>query len=265
MSGGRVIPQGYYNLNPGNVWVQPATTQGDGGDNLNNGGTMYIVGPNGCCALTLWTITNTKLLNSGQAPSFPNGKVIGTQRLLDPPGSSTMRNGRLSAVSGYDISMTAYINGKLYMMGTRGTDINGKRWAAPAWYILNADSGTVYKQGYIYKEGFDMHTGAVTANAQGNMAFVSIVTGPRSPGVASLRGSIDPNTGNVANLVYHVGNPANFPFNTNNDGNFRVGDYSAINYSDDGFVYGSTENSYSPGAGGIFDWGSSVWGRMTIA
>jgi hypothetical protein len=71
-------------------WSKGDPEQGAGGDNTNNGGTMYIVGPNGCCSLTLWTITNTQLLNNGQAPNFPAGRVIGVQQLNDPPQQSTM-------------------------------------------------------------------------------------------------------------------------------------------------------------------------------
>eukprot|EP00884_Botryococcus_braunii_P016127 jgi/Botrbrau1/3198/Bobra.37_2s0028.1 len=85
LNGGNVVPQQYYNLNPGTWWMQPATTQGTGGDNTNNGGTMYLVSTYGCCALSLYTITNTQLLSSNRGPSIPTAKIIGTQSLQSPP------------------------------------------------------------------------------------------------------------------------------------------------------------------------------------
>jgi hypothetical protein len=48
---------------------------------------------------------------------------------------------------------------------------------------------------FIVREGWDMYNPALTANEQGNMAFVCDVSGPNNVGIASLRGSIDGATG----------------------------------------------------------------------
>jgi hypothetical protein len=69
--------------------------------------------------------------------------------------------------------------------------------------------------------------------------------------------------GDVTNLVYHVGNPGVLPSETTDPVSFRVGDYSTIQYSDDGFVYGSTQNSYL-GTGGSFDWGTPILSRCVL-
>jgi hypothetical protein len=70
--------------------------------------------------------------------------------------------------------------------------------------------------------------------------------------------------GDVTNLVYHVGNPKVLPSEiANPNEQFRVGDYSAIHYSDDGFVYGSTENSYL-GTDGSGNWGTPIVSRCVL-
>eukprot|EP00884_Botryococcus_braunii_P012347 jgi/Botrbrau1/21112/Bobra.0061s0007.1 len=272
LNGGTVVPQQYFYLGPANLggnltlFLMPAITQGAGQDNTNNGGTMYFVGTYGCCTIELFTITNTQLLSSNGRPTIPPGRFIYTQNVADGPTTVAIRNGLSATIFGTYIQMVAYINGKLYMMRSGGKTINGRNWSGLAWFVINPNQLTVEKQGFISVLGWDFYNPALTADEQGNMAFVCQASGPADSGITSARGSIDGTTGKISNLMFFTGNPGTFPIDPGTTISWRAGDYSSIIYSDDGFFYGSTETSFANPSNsrfpGSWKWGTTIWGRM---
>lgn len=140
----------------------------------NDGGTEYLVSsyPQGACTLTLWTLTNgTKLSNTSVDTQCysppPPARQKGSQALLNPDDSS--------------LSHASYLNGLLTVV-VQGSydwkDGNGPVGIVE-WFVLDASSASVVKQGAFGTAGVWLLYPAAITNKAGNMLFVYEVSGAR--------------------------------------------------------------------------------------
>eukprot|EP00884_Botryococcus_braunii_P015699 jgi/Botrbrau1/2812/Bobra.0125s0023.1 len=262
-NGSTVVPQQFTGYWPGYWTSQPASTQGGSSDDVSNGGTMYVVyGASGYGVL--YTITQTSRLLLNQKPVWRAGVFYSAQSTSNSISSFTNTYGAAIALSGGCCENIAFAGGLLYAVGTSAVNINGTSWNGIAWYAIDPATNSIRSQGVAARAGYHLFKPAITASPTGQIVFVSCVTGPDAifkNGFMTAMGSIDPTTGTITKFQTFA--TTVMPMAITTSGSFRTGDYSAIYLSDDGFAYGSAQQSQKSGASGIFQWGTTIWGRWT--